>query len=300
MGKTLMLGAEGQKVLKYLHVTCAALCLGGLLSILVLIALKGNIDANQNPFLVDLSIYKLFKVVVTNSFYGILLTAVVYALFTRWGFFKHHWITVKWLGVVVAFAFVWFWLGPAIDGMVSLADGGFSLPDAHDQYLSYASRSKIHILVVSFLLLLMFLISVVKPWGMRKRQLKVNRKVVLGVVLALAFLAVLSLAMQTITLRRIRNMEIRDSDLSSLADGAYLGRAKFGNFTYEAEVTVKDHRITDLEFTRNRKSSYARFAEGIIPKVIENQNANVDAITGATTTSKALMKAVENALTGRV
>jgi len=37
-------------------------------------------------------------------------------------------------------------------------------------------------------------------------------------------------------------------------------------------------------------------AEGGTPRILEVQDANVDTITGATTTSKALLKAVENAL----
>lgn len=35
-------------------------------------------------------------------------------------------------------------------------------------------------------------------------------------------------------------------------------------------------------------------AEGGIPRILGVQNVNVDTITGATTTSKYLMKAVEN------
>lgn len=70
-----------------------------------------------------------------------------------------------------------------------------------------------------------------------------------------------------------------------------------GGFTYEVTAIVQDHMITDLKVTKNRNSAYARFAEGVIHRIIKNQNANVDVITGATTTSKALMKAAENALT---
>jgi uncharacterized protein with FMN-binding domain len=47
---------------------------------------------------------------------------------------------------------------------------------------------------------------------------------------------------------------------------------------------------------QNRKTKYSKRAEGVIPRIIERQTPNVDAVSGATTTSKALMKAVENSL----
>lgn len=51
-----------------------------------------------------------------------------------------------------------------------------------------------------------------------------------------------------------------------------------------------------VEVIANRKSNFAHFAEGVIPRVIKAQKANVDTITGAPTTSKCLLKAVESAL----
>ena len=84
-----------------------------------------------------------------------------------------------------------------------------------------------------------------------------------------------------------------------LEDGTYPGEATAGSFTYKVEVTVQDRQITDITVMANRVSPYARFAEGVIPKVLKAQNANVDTVTGATTTSKALLKAIENALVKR-
>lgn len=86
------------------------------------------------------------------------------------------------------------------------------------------------------------------------------------------------------------------TDLSKLHDGTYHGESVFGGFTYKVDIIVVNHSITDIKIISNRKVSYARFAEGVMPRILKAQNANVDAITGATTTSKALMKAVENAL----
>jgi len=38
------------------------------------------------------------------------------------------------------------------------------------------------------------------------------------------------------------------------------------------------------------------YAEGVFTKIVKQQKVDVDVVTGATTTSKAFMKAAENAL----
>ena len=62
---------------------------------------------------------------------------------------------------------------------------------------------------------------------------------------------------------------------------------------------VENHKIENIEIIKNRDSFYARLAEGITHKIIREQKVNIDAVTGATTTSKILMKAVETAIASR-
>jgi uncharacterized protein with FMN-binding domain len=99
--------------------------------------------------------------------------------------------------------------------------------------------------------------------------------------------------------RRVRAMPIADVDLSALPDSTFRGEFTYGKFTYAVQATVRDHRIEKIDILQNRNSKYAKKAEGVIPRIVERQTPNVDAISGATTTSKALMKAVENSLTGK-
>ena len=53
----------------------------------------------------------------------------------------------------------------------------------------------------------------------------------------------------------------------------------------------------DIVILQNRGTRHAKQAAAVVAGIIQNQTPNVDAISGATTTSKAIMKAVENALT---
>ena len=97
-------------------------------------------------------------------------------------------------------------------------------------------------------------------------------------------------------MKQVRNIPINEVDLSNVQDGSYKGDFSYGGFTYEVEVTVKEHRIDNIEILKNRDTKHAKKAEGVVEKVLNAQSLKVDVVTGATTTSKALLKAIENAL----
>lgn len=55
-----MLSSRGQKILKWIHVSSAAVSLGGILSLFVLNLIKLNLLPIKNPFLIDLSTFLPF------------------------------------------------------------------------------------------------------------------------------------------------------------------------------------------------------------------------------------------------
>ena len=93
----------------------------------------------------------------------------------------------------------------------------------------------------------------------------------------------------------VRNMIIEDINLSQVPDGTYRGEF-YHSFQYLVEVQVENSKITAIEVLNNRDGSHAKRAEGVIEKILEAQSVAVDGISGATTTSKSLLKAIENAL----
>ena len=99
--------------------------------------------------------------------------------------------------------------------------------------------------------------------------------------------------------KKVRAMPINEVDLAEITDGSYKGDFTYAGFTYQVEVMIKEHKIENIKVLKNRNTKYSKLAEGIIEKVVQNQSLKVDAISGATTTSKALLKAIENALTGQ-
>ncbi len=99
--------------------------------------------------------------------------------------------------------------------------------------------------------------------------------------------------------QHIRQMPIRDINIEWIRDGIYKGKFNYGigrRFTYEVQTTVKNHKIVEIDILKNKDTRYAKMAEDVTDRIIKAQNPNVDAISGATATSKALMKAVENSL----
>ena len=94
-----------------------------------------------------------------------------------------------------------------------------------------------------------------------------------------------------------RQLPIAHIDLAQALDGSYDGQYTYGRFTYRVAVVVPDHRMVTDRVLNNRSTRHALLAEGIVDRILQQQRNDVDAVSGATTTSKALLKATENALT---
>ncbi|MDD4961624.1 MAG: FMN-binding protein [Candidatus Marinimicrobia bacterium] len=107
---------------------------------------------------------------------------------------------------------------------------------------------------------------------------------------------ILIMACKNNELEKVRSMQIDSVDFSTLQDGIYRGDFRYGDYTYAVEVHIQSKRIEAINILENRDSKYAKMAEAVAEKILEQQRNDVDAVSGATTTSKALLKAVENAL----
>ncbi|MGA2763390.1 MAG: FMN-binding protein [Spirochaetia bacterium] len=96
--------------------------------------------------------------------------------------------------------------------------------------------------------------------------------------------------------KAVRAMPVNHVDLAKVKDGNYRGDFSYGGFTYEVQVTVVSHQIKEIAIIKNRTARHAKMAEDIVKSILGQQKNDVDVVSGATTTSKALLKAVENAL----
>ncbi len=98
-------------------------------------------------------------------------------------------------------------------------------------------------------------------------------------------------------MRQVAQMTITDVDLTDIYDGDYVGQFTCCHFTYSVMTTMRRERIASVAMLANNNSKAARKAAQIVlPRIVEAQSPNVDPVTGAATSSKAIMKAVENSL----
>jgi uncharacterized protein with FMN-binding domain len=82
---------------------------------------------------------------------------------------------------------------------------------------------------------------------------------------------------------------------SGLKDGLYKGEAKNGPVSVLAEVTIQNQRIIKIDLLKHRNWK-GKPAEQVIVRIIEEQSTNIDAVSGATMSSVAIMNAVEDAI----
>ena len=117
--------------------------------------------------------------------------------------------------------------------------------------------------------------------------------VVLVLVLVVAFRVVVSKLESN--LEALNSLTIEEVDLTNIEDGTYEG--SYGSFPVSAivEVTVRNHRITKIELV-DHSNGQGQPAEVLPERVIESQSVKVDAISGATYSSRVILKAIETAL----
>ena len=93
------------------------------------------------------------------------------------------------------------------------------------------------------------------------------------------------------------NVILRGIDLSATHDGSYTGVYEFKRWSNTLVVHVKDHRITSIVIESDVAAAGITNCSGeIFRRVIEAQDTRVDAVSGATITSKAYLKAIEDAV----
>ncbi|MBO1306866.1 FMN-binding protein [Enterococcus sp. 669A] len=93
----------------------------------------------------------------------------------------------------------------------------------------------------------------------------------------------------------VKDTVINEVDLSQVADGSYTGSHDVDMINATVQVDVKDHKITNIELVEHMNDQ-GEAAEKIVPEMVSQQKIKVDAVSGATNSSKVIQKAVQNAL----
>jgi hypothetical protein len=98
---------------------------------------------------------------------GVLLTAVIYSVWTNWGWFKHNWIVAKWMICLYGVIFGTYPLGPWMSGLAHLSREKGLAALADPTYLH--NRTMLFTFGTFQVLTLIFavFITALKPWKKR-------------------------------------------------------------------------------------------------------------------------------------
>ena len=114
----------------------------------------------------------------------------------------------------------------------------------------------------------------------------------------LALLALFTAIFASCSTNRIRDIQVMLPDLTGKADGTYRGERSISRTPVKAtlDVVLRNRAIISINIVRHFCSPIGKKAESIVEKIVEEQSLDIDVVSGATASSKAILKAVENAL----
>ena len=118
-------------------------------------------------------------------------------------------------------------------------------------------------------------------------------KILIGIVIFIVVVVGGMAAYMLYTFNRLDN--VPKVAVTDVADGTYEGIEETPLVKVTVEVTVKDHQIVDIKKIRHRNKRGGA-AETMLTDKVSKNTSEVDAVSGATLSSKTIKAAVRNAL----
>ena len=289
-------GKPARRILLAAHITLTCVWLGALAVTLLLVGVQRvHPVAAWRPGL-DRAVLLVHDALVVNASYGFIVTGLLFSLFTSWGAFRLRWITLKWALLAALGVALPLWVAPHVSAMTALSDALSGEVAGSAAYAAHVDAVLIATGVQMTVLIGIVVLSVFKPWGPCTAKFAWPRPVSLGIAAAIVIALAANLWLQNVQLEGYRQLPVAVVDVASLRDGSYAGEDTQAGFTFRVRVSVANGRIARVDVLANRDSHYAQLALLAAGKLEGRPRNDVDAISGATTTSKALMRAVSNAL----
>lgn len=117
--------------------------------------------------------------------------------------------------------------------------------------------------------------------------------IILGIIAVIVVGAYLM--MKNTADKALASIVFEDVDMSQTADGTYYGETNAGMVFVKVAVTVENHAIKSIDIIEHKNGKGAK-AEAITDTIIAANNYDVDVVSGATLSSKAVKSAVSKAL----
>jgi len=150
---------KGYQVLKILHIYFAAIWVGSAIAMwsFLLIINSNNISKN-----LEVALF-IDEFVLIPSVFLCLITGILFSIFTKWGFFKHRWIIVKYIGNLAPPIMGIVFHGAQFHKLVEMANElGFTAL-SNNEFKNLLNIFLIVCVLNGLILLFMYIISVIKP-----------------------------------------------------------------------------------------------------------------------------------------
>ena len=128
-----------------------------------------------------------------------------------------------------------------------------------------------------------------------------KKKILLGIGIPLAVIAVLGIAGflafrgMTASLNAMMAEEIPILDFTAVPDGEYEGTKEAGPVKVVVKVEVSGGELISVEIVQHRNGQGAA-GEAVVDSVLSSQTLQVDAVAGATYSSRCILFAIADAL----
>ncbi len=157
------LGRGPRNLLLAFHILFAATWLGGVAALILVSVLHPRPSSSEALVVVRTTMQWIDWTLIIPSCLGSLLTGFLSSQLTPWGYFKHHWVVVKWVLTVGMVLFGALALGPWVDATATHAsERGIAALD-EPAYAGLAGRVVAFAIVQLVLLLVMLGLSAFKP-----------------------------------------------------------------------------------------------------------------------------------------
>ena len=152
--------------------------------------------------------------------------------------------------------------------------------------------------VIGFILLLAIIVNVLNHMfakQLKRKWIVIHRIATLVILLCLLLHIFLGFFSLNSYKQKVNVIEVMNMSADDIADGYYIGTYDVGYISAKVGVTIKSNKIISIDLLEHRTEKGQK-AEMITAQIVKQQQTKVDAVSGATNSSKVIMKAVENAL----
>lgn len=134
--------------------------------------------------------------------------------------------------------------------------------------------------------------------GNAKRKCRLHQFCGLVIAILLAAHIVVGIGSFSEYQRKMATISIAGVTAKNLPDGTYEGACDVGYIKARVRVLIQDGEMADIHLLEHRNERGAA-GEGVLVRILGAQTTGVDAVSGATNSSRVIQRAVENALNGR-